>query len=149
MAEPALSSGMPSPFCTVLLMGADSPALEALRAGAIEAGDMALLWAVGQHLCWRSGRCKASTAELAKAMGRTRGEVALALGRLVAAGLAIEGTDGRRKYHYLALHPLLVTTGGPHRRRLQWLAFHRHAVDPDAVAAQAAAAGATAAVLAA
>lgn len=149
MAEPSLSSGMPAPFATVLITGSGNLALEALRAGAIEAGDLALLWAIGQHLCWRSGRCKASTAELAKAMGRTRGEVALALGRLVAAGLAIEGTDGRRKYHYLALNPALVSTGGPRRRRLQWLAFHRHAVDPDAVAAQASAAGATAAVLAA
>ena len=149
MAEPTLSSGMPAPFATVLLMGADSLALEALRAGAIEPADMAVLWTVGQFLCWRSGRCKASSAELAKAMGRTSEQVHQALGRLVAAGLAIEGTDGRRGYHYLALHPLICSTGGPHRRRLQWLAFHRHAVDPDAVAAQAAAAGAGAAVLAA
>jgi len=149
MAEPSLSAGMPAPFATVLLMGPDNLALEALRAGAIENGDMALLSTIQQFLCWRSGRCKASTADLARAMASTREQVHQGLGRLVAAGLAVEGTDSRRGFHFLALHPLLCTTGGPHRRRLQWLAFHRHAVDPDAVAAQAAAAGAAAAVLAA
>jgi hypothetical protein len=149
MTEPTLSAGMPAPFATVLLMGADSLALEALRAGAIEPADMAVLWSVGQFLCWRSGRCKASTAELALAMGSTRKQAEQGLARLAAANLLIEGTDRRRGYQYLALHPLLCTTGGPHRRRRQWLAFHGHAVDPDAVAAQAVAAGAAASVLAA
>jgi hypothetical protein len=149
MAEPTLSSGMPAPFATVLITGSGNLALEALRAGAIEPADMALLWTIKQFLCWRSGRCKASTAELAKATASTREQVHQALGRLVAAGLVIEGTDSRRNFHFLAVHPLLCTTGGAHRRRLQWLQFHRHAADPAAVEAQAAAAGAGAAVLAA
>jgi hypothetical protein len=148
MAEPTLSAGMPAPFATVLLMGADGLALVALRDGAIQPADLALLWTVGQHLNWRSGRCKASTAELAEAMAATRGHVEQSLERLVAANLLIEGTD-RRSGDYLALHPLLFTTGGPYRRRHQWRQFHRHAADPAAVAAQAAAAGAAAAALAA
>lgn len=146
MAEPTLSAGMPAPFATVLITGSDNLALVALRAGAIENGDMALLSTIQQFLCWRSGRCKASTADLARAMASTREQVHQALGRLVAADLVIEARDTRRNFHYLALHPLLCTTGGPHRRRLQWLAFYRHAADPAAVAAQAAAAGAGAAV---
>ena len=149
MAEPTLSSGMPSPFATVLITGSDNLALVALRDGAIQASDIALLWTVKQHLCWRSGRCKASTADLARAMASTREQVHQGLGRLVAAGLVVEGTDSRRNFHFLALHPMLCTSGGAHRRRLQWLQFHRHAADPAAVAAQAAAAGAGAAVLAA
>jgi hypothetical protein len=148
MAEPTLSAGMPADFATVLLTGSDNLALVALRAGAIENGDMALLSTIQQFLNWRNGRCRATTAQLARAMAYTREQVEQGLGRLVAASLVIEGTD-RRSGDYLAVHPLLCTTGGPYRRRQQWMQFHRHAADPAAVAAQAAAAGAGAAVLAA
>lgn len=148
MAEPILSAGMPGDFCTMLLMGPGNLALEALRAGAIQAPDVGVLWTVAQHLNWRSGRCRATTAELARAMASTREQVEESLARLVAANLLIQGTD-RRSGDYLALHPLLCTTGGPHKRRNQWLQFHRHAADQAAVAAQAAAAGALTSVLAA
>lgn len=149
MAEPTLSAGMPASFAVVPLMGPDNLALVALRDGAIQPADLALLWTVAQHVNWRSGRSRASTAELAQAMAATRGHVEQSLGRLVAAGLVVEGTDRRRRYEYLALHPLLCTTGGPYRRRNQWRQFHRHAVDPAAVAVQAAEVGAAASVLAA
>ena len=145
MAEPTLSAGMPADFATVLLTGRGNLALEALRGGAIEPSDLAVLWALIQHLNWRNGRCRATTAQLVRAMASTREQVEQGLGRLVAAGLVIEGAD-RRSGDYLAVHPLICTTGGPYRRRQQWMQFHRHAADPAAVEAQAAAAGAAAAV---
>lgn len=143
MAEPSLSHRLPA-FAMTLLAGRDSLALEALRDGAIKPGDMATLWAVMQTLNWRSGRCWASTAELAAATGRTIKQVELSLGRLEKANLLIFGTHLVHPHSpYLAIHPLLATTGGPYRRRWQWLQFIRHAHDPAAVEALADAFGVT------
>jgi hypothetical protein len=142
MAEPRLSDGAGAEFAMVRI-GSGGLVLEALRNGAIEPSDVAILWTVVMNLNWRSGRCWASPAELAAALSINLEAVEQALDRLLAAGLVVVGkrlSQSRRPY--LAVHPLVCTTGGPYRRRWQWLQFHRHAADPGLVEQQAAALGA-------
>ena len=148
MAEPALSEGLPA-FAMVPI-GPDGLVLEALRSGTIEHADVAVLWAVMAGLNWRSGRCWQTAPELAAALGCRLDVVELAIGRLVAAGLLAIGRHRRRQHQpFICANPAILTTGGPYRRRHQWVQFHRHAVDPAAVEALAAAAGATRSPLAA
>jgi hypothetical protein len=147
MAEPLLGHGMPA-FSMVRLAEDNCLLLEALRSGAIEPGDTAVFWTVLQHLNWRSGRCWASLERLAAALGADVAQVEAAVDRLVDAGLVVVGHHLREtRRHYLAVHPMVCTTGGPYRRRWQWLQFHRHAPNPSRIEEQAAAVGAAGAVM--
>jgi hypothetical protein len=136
-----LSASMPCAFA-MLPLAPGGPVLQALRAGSIEPEDLATLWALIAHLNWRSGRYWGDAAALATAMGQSTPEaVELALGRLRQAGLVACGRCRRRPAQrgYWCVLPAICTTGGPYRRRRQWLAFHAATEDKAAAEAWAAA----------
>lgn len=148
MARLLLSSNGAPPFAMVRLAGADCLLLEALRSGQIEPVDLGVFWCVVLHLNWRSGRCWAGPAELAAAMGCGVAEMEAALDRLLAADLLVRGRHLRAvTRQYLCCHPRVATTGGPYRKRAQWLQFHKYARNPERVSEQATWDGATRAIV--
>jgi hypothetical protein len=102
----------------------DGPLLVALREGQLPPRDLAVLWCLLARLDWRSGRCWASTTDLATAMGHEKtNTVAASLARLRRLGLVAKGMDKRSRRPFWCLNPVLATTGGKHRRQRQHLQF--------------------------
>lgn len=130
MARKSLGEVMKGwPFCMVPL-GADAPALAALRQGGLQPRDLALLLALIHNLDPVSGRCWLSPAELAAQLGHNqiRG-VNQSIRRLRHEGLIARGKDRHSqrhsgRAHFLCVNPHAVAcTGGAHRRALQVAQF--------------------------
>jgi hypothetical protein len=121
-----LSDGMPSAFAMVPVIGAVDPVLEALREGRLLPRDVAVLWAVLQHIDWRSGRIWLSARQVGEALGHPPGndEAARSLNRLRKAGLLARGADKRDPSRvFWCVDPSVASTGGKHRRLQQRLQF--------------------------
>lgn len=121
MAE-RLSEGM-SAFAMVPIRGEASPLLEAIRDRRLQPRDGTTLLALLMHLDWRSGRCYASTAELAAAVRFEIGQMQHSLKRLRVEGLVARGVDQKTRRHFWCISPLVASTGGKHRRLQQLLQF--------------------------
>lgn len=126
MPEPLLSDGIGN-FAMVPL-DPDGPVVAALRERQLQPRDMAALWLLLVHLDWRSGRCWASSRDLAAAMGhRDPAHVVHSLARLKRLGLVAKGHDKRdpRRLYWCVNPWLVAATGGRHRRWLQQLQFEQ------------------------
>lgn len=113
-----------APFCMVPL-GADAPALAALRLGFLQPRDLALLLALIHNLDPLTGRCWLSPFELAEQLGhhQIRG-VNQSISRLRREGLIARGRDRHverhPREHFWCVNPHVVAcTGGAHRRAMQ------------------------------
>jgi len=121
MAE-LLSDGL-STFAMVPIGGEDSPLLEAIRERRLQPRDGTTFLALLMHLEWRSGRCYASTAELAAAVRFEIGQMQHSLKRLRAEGLVARGADQKTGQRFWCIAPAMASTGGKHRRLQQRLQF--------------------------
>jgi hypothetical protein len=140
-----LGEGMP-PFAMLTLDAPGAPLLAALRVGAISIEDAGVFLVLAQSLNWRSARYWGGPDQLAVAAGCSVEVIEQGLSRLERAGLVVHGRCTRLpSRRYWAPLPSIVCTGGPVKRRHQWISFFREANNPDAVAehweAAAAAAG--------
>ena len=124
MAE-ALSDGMPAGgFGMVPIYGPDAPLLTAIRERRLQPRDGTTVLALLQHLDWRSGRCYASPAELAKAARFDPDQMRHSLRRLRLEGLVARGVDQRTRRPFWCFSPALAATGGKYRRLQQWSQFN-------------------------
>ncbi len=117
------------PFCMVPL-GADAPALAAVREGRLQPRDLALLLVLIHNIEPLTGRCWLTTTELAAQLGHNqlRG-VNQSIRRLRNEGLIARGTDRHADRHsgrvrFWCVDPYTVAcTGGAHRRAMQVAQF--------------------------
>jgi hypothetical protein len=134
-----LSASMHCAFAMVPI-DPSGPVMQALRAGTIAPTDLAVLWALIANLNWRSGRFWGSAAALvAGPEANTPELVERSLVRLRMAGLVACGRCRRRpaQRRFWCVLPAICTTGGPYRRRAQWLQFYEATEDKAAAEAWA------------
>jgi hypothetical protein len=120
MASKLLSDRLGTDFAMVPV-GVAGPALDAYRAGWLQARDFSVLWALLMNMNWRNGRTEMSASELAAFLGHDRiNHVLHSVARLRKAGVIARGTaktaGGRR---FFCFHPDVALSGGPYRRSLQ------------------------------
>ncbi len=124
MGDRCLSDGFGGNFAMVPL-GSDGPALDALKAGELQARDFSVLWALLMHMNWRNGRAEVSAAELAASLGHDRADHTLqSLARLRRAGVIARSVSmGDRSRRFYCFHPEVALSGGPRRRFMQMESF--------------------------